>query len=60
MILTPELKDELVEWLKEAITVDVETRSQYTGGLNGTDLYVNTHILKISIEQELIAEVYLD
>jgi len=58
--LTPELKQEIIAWLMDSIQLDVETKSDYTGGMDGGYLYRNSHTLKLSLEGQLITEVYLD
>lgn len=54
-----ELKAELIHFLKQSLTLDVETESNYTGGINGQDLYKESHTLKLMIDGDVISTVSL-
>ena len=49
-------EDELLGFLKEGLSLDVETNSVYTGGMGG-DLYEDCTTLKLKLFEETISEV---
>ena len=59
MTLSDEMKSDVIQWLKDSMQLEVETKSVYTGGFNGRDLYENSHTLKLTLDGQLITEVYL-
>lgn len=54
-----ELRAQIIELLKEELTLDVETSSEYTGGMDGGNMYEDRHTLKLLIGDEVISEVGL-
>lgn len=54
-----ELRGQIIELLKEELTLDVETSSEYTGGMDGGDLYEDRHTLKLLLGDEVISTVSL-
>lgn len=54
-----ELRQQIIELLKGSMTLEVDTSSEYTGGMDGQDLYEDRHTLKLMIDGELIAEASL-
>lgn len=54
-----ELQAQIIELLKEELTLDVETTSNYTGGMDGGDLYEDRHTLKLLIGDEVISKIIL-
>ena len=51
-----ELRKQIIQLLKESLTLEVETSSNYTGGMDGGDLYEDQHTLKLLIDGEVISE----
>lgn len=55
-----EFKGAVFSYLKENLVLDVITKSEYTGGLDGSgQLYKDCHTLTLELEGEVIASVYL-
>lgn len=55
-----EFKEAVFNYLKENLVLDVITKSEYTGGLDGSgQLYKDSHALTVELEGEVIASVYL-
>lgn len=50
--MTEEMREMFIEFLKENLTLDVETESHYTGG---NPLYTDSKTIKIYIDGELIS-----
>ena len=59
MTLSDEMKSDVIQWLMDSMQLEVETTSEYTEGLNGRDLYEKSHTLKLTLDGQLITEVYL-
>lgn len=53
------LREQIIELLKEELTLDVETTSEYTGGMDGQDLYEDRHTLQLKLGDDVISEVSL-
>lgn len=51
-------RDELIEFLRENLRIEVETTSNYTGGMDGGDLYRNISTIQIVLCGEVISEAY--
>jgi len=51
-------KEELIAFLRENLRLDVNTTSEYTGGMDGP-LYVNRHFVQLVLDGEVISEVSL-
>ena len=58
-MMTPEFKEELIEFLRENLQLDVETKSNYTGGMDGGPLYADSHTLRLTLCGEVLTETYL-
>ncbi|WP_372997498.1 hypothetical protein [Marinobacter sp.] len=54
-----ELKELITEFLKENLTLDVETSSSYAGGMDGGPMYEDSKTLKLLIDGEVISEIGL-
>ena len=55
-----EFKDAVFKYLKDNLVLDILTKSEYTGGIDGSgQLYKDCHTLTIELEGEIIASVYL-
>lgn len=55
-----EFKEAVFKYLKENLVLDVLTKSEYTGGMDGSgQLYKDSHTLTVELEGEIIASVYL-
>ena len=53
-------KDAVFKYLKDNLVLDILTKSEYTGGIDGSgQLYKDCHTLTIELEGEIIASVYL-
>lgn len=52
-----ELKEQIIEFLKENLTLDVDTSSSYTGGMDGGPMYEDSKTLKLLIDGEVITEI---
>lgn len=53
-------RDELLEFLRENLTLDVDTKSEYVGDMHGGgSLYQDRHTLKLMLGDEVISEAYL-
>ena len=54
-------REEILNLLREELRIDVDTKSVYTGGMDGSgELYRNCHTVKILLGNEVITEAYLD
>lgn len=58
--MNEELREAVLQLIADSLSVNVKTTSEYTGGMDGGDLYKNYHTLQILLEGEVISEVYLD
>ena len=59
-MMDPELREQILQIIREELTIDVTTDSNYSGGLDGGDLYRNVHTVKLMIGNEVISSVCLD
>lgn len=57
--MNDELRQQIIKLLKESLTLEVDTNSEYTGGMNGQDLYEEVLTLKLMIDGEVISEASL-
>lgn len=46
-------------YIKENLRVNIKTSSNYTGGMDGGNLYEDSHTIQILLEDEVISEDYL-
>ena len=51
------LRQQIIEFLKEELTLDVETTSNYAGGMDGGSMFEESITLKILIDGEVITEI---
>jgi hypothetical protein len=58
--MDPELREQILQLIREELTIDVTTESTYTGGMDGGDLYRNVHTVKLILGNEIISSVWLD
>jgi hypothetical protein len=58
--MNDELREQILQLIREELSVDIETSNEYTGGFDGSPLYKNSHTLKIMLGNECISSVYLD
>lgn len=58
---TDDFKSALFEYLKENLTLDVATNSEYIGSMGDGcgNLYRDSHTLTVMLEDEVIATAYL-
>lgn len=53
-------EDELKEYLKYHLSLNVKTTSEYTGGMdNSGQLYKDCHTIQLVLDGEVISEEYL-
>lgn len=58
--MNDDLREAVLQLIAETLTIDVVTKSEYTGGMDGSGcLYKDTYQLQILLEGEVISEVYL-
>lgn len=51
-------EQELAEYLKENLSIEVVTSSEYTGGMNGM-MYVESKRVQLKLNDVIISEAYL-
>jgi hypothetical protein len=54
-----ELREQIIEFLKENLTLDLDTQTNYSGGMDGGPLYEDSKTLKLLIDGEVISEIGL-
>ncbi|GBO89133.1 hypothetical protein [Marinobacter salsuginis] len=54
-----ELRELIIEFLKENLTLDLDTKTNYSGGMDGGPLYEDSKTLKLLIDGEVISEIGL-
>lgn len=52
-------KDELIEFLRQNLRLDVETSSEYCGGMDGGRAYRDHTTLRLVLDGEVISETSL-
>ena len=58
--MDPELREQILQLIREELTIDVTTESTYAGGMDGGDLYRNVHTVKLILDGEVISSVWLN
>lgn len=58
--MNDELREAILQLIADKLSIDVTTKSEYTGGMDGGDLYKNCHKVQLCLDGEVISEVYLD
>ena len=58
--MDPELREQILQLIREELTIDVTTDGSYTGGMDGGDLYRNVHTVKLILDGEVISSVWLN
>lgn len=59
--LSDEMVTAIITLLKDNLTIDVKTTSEYTGGMDGSNsLYKDSHTILLKLDGEVISEAYLD
>lgn len=58
--MNEELREQILQLIREELTIDVTTDSIYTGGMDGDGLYRNVHTVKLILDGEVISSVWLD
>lgn len=58
--MNEELREQILQLIREELTIDVTTDSIYTGGMDGGGLYRNVHTVKLILDGEVISSVWLD
>ena len=51
--------DELIEFLRENLRIEVKTDSVYSGGMDGGPMYEKSQTVQLVLEGEVISEAYL-
>ena len=58
--MNDDLREAILQLIADTLTIDVVTKSEYTGGIDGSGcLYKDSHKLQILLEGEVISELYL-
>jgi hypothetical protein len=58
--MTEEQQEELFEYLKEHMRLDMKITSEYTGGMDGSGmLYKDSHTIQLTLEGVVISALYL-
>ena len=57
--MDPELREQILQLIREELTIDVTTDSIYTGGMDGGDLYRDDHTVNLMLGDEIISSVSL-
>jgi hypothetical protein len=58
--MNEEQEQELFEYLKQNLRLNLKSTSEYTGGLDGSgSLYKDSHTIQLVLEGEVISEEYL-
>lgn len=53
-------RDELIEFLRDSLRIEVETTREYTGDMDGSgSLYSNSHTVRLILNNEVISEASL-
>lgn len=52
-----ELKEQVLELLANSLTIDIDTKSEYVGGMDGGPLYKDYHTVKLILDGEVISRV---
>jgi len=58
-MMDPELREQILQLIREELTIDVTTDSIYTGGMDGGDLYRDVHTVNLMLGDEVISSVSL-
>jgi hypothetical protein len=58
--MNEELREQILQLIREELTIDVTTESNYTGGLDGSDLYQNSYTVKLMLGNEVISFIGLN
>ena len=58
--MNEELREQILQLIREELTIDVTTDGIYTGGMDGGDLYRNVHTVKLILDGEVISSVWLN
>lgn len=57
--MNDKLMEEVLALLEDALELDVETESVYTGGMDGSDLYEDSHTVTLKLNGKPISSIYL-
>lgn len=57
--MNTEQKLEIKQYLLDNLALEVETISEYTGGMDGGSMYKDTYRFKLVIDGEVISEEYV-
>jgi len=53
-------QDEMIQFLRANLRIEVNKTSEYTGGMNGSgSLYSDSHTIQLVLDDEVISEVSL-
>lgn len=53
-------RDELIEFLRNSLRIEVKTTSEYTGDMDGCgSLYSDSHTVRLILDNEVISEASL-
>ena len=51
--------EELIDFLRENLRLDIETTSEYNGGMNDGPMYTQRHSIQLTLDGEVISSVSL-
>ena len=57
--MSEEMLEQIKEYLKDNLRLDVKTDSVYNGGMNEGPMYNNYHSIQLILDDEVISEVTL-
>lgn len=49
----------VTEYLRENLSIEVTTTSEYNGGMDGGPMYTNSHTVQLLLDGEVISEASL-
>ena len=58
--MDPELREQILQLIREELTIDVSTESVYIDDRNNSNMYRNVHTVKLILGDEVISSVWLD
>lgn len=58
-IITPVDMQQVIEYLRENLTIDVETSSEYTGGMDDGPCYRDHHVIRLLLDGEVVSSASL-
>lgn len=53
-------REELIQFLKDNLSLEIQEDESYNGGMDGGDMYTKFHKVRLKLGDEVISEEYLD